>query len=94
MADLLNSAFNSGSIIKKFKIDATEALRRAEAASKCSREALSKMEAKLAKVKAGWASKKGKIELEVAKARMELAEARKEVAKAIEKYKSSKDFIA
>lgn len=53
--DLLNQVFNSGNIINKHKGDVVEACQRVEAieiAAKCSREVLSKMEAKIAKVKA------------------------------------------
>lgn len=88
-ANLLNRAFDSGSIIKKLKKDVAEAWQEVEitnAASKCSDEALSKVKAELAQMKPDWAREKENVE-------QELANAKKEVAKVVENFKAFEDFM-
>lgn len=65
----------------------------AEVASKYLKEVLSKVEANLVKIKADWILEKGKMELEVMTAKVKLTKEKKEAKEAMEKYKTSEDFV-
>lgn len=88
MADLLNRAFNSGSIFKNLRDDVVEARQKievAEPASKCSKEDLSKVKAKLAKAKADWTQERERVELDLVKTK-------KEAIKVVEKFRAFESF--